>query len=222
MRRIKEMSLIVATALLVTIAPQNVLAGVVAQDGIRVERNNYVEQVEKIEERFDILTDNKLSIRTNKVDKSLNEKDSPDELLEKIDARVAEDSIEEEMEEETPTPNLYYGTVTGNLTGSNDYDLYTVPLTQGQYLQLRLTVPISSVDYDLLLLDSSLNTIKTSDYYAYNNGSAGVLAEDVGYIAPSNQTVYACVYSVNGGSTTDAYTLDFTIGENTYDLHEPN
>ncbi len=121
-------------------------------------------------------------------------------------------------------PVIYYGSYTGYLTGTNDYLLYPASLSAGQYIQVKLTLPDdSSIDYDLWLLDSSFSTIKTSDYYTVTTSTmTSTLPESLGYIVSSAETVYVCVYSVGGGSTTDAYTLDYVIGEDNYDSFEPN
>lgn len=121
-------------------------------------------------------------------------------------------------------PVIYYGSYTGYLTGTNDYWLYPASLSTGQYLQVQLTLPNdNNIDYDLWLLDSSFSTIKTSDYYTVTTSTmTTTLPESLGYIASSAETVYVCVYSVGGGSSTNSYTLDYVIGEENYDTAEPD
>jgi hypothetical protein len=121
-------------------------------------------------------------------------------------------------------PIIYYGSYTGYLTGTNDYWLYPATLSAGQYLQVQLTLPDdNNIDYDLWLLDSSFSTLKTSDYYTVTTSTMPTtLPESIGYISSSAETVYVCVYSVGGGSSTDAYTLDYVIGEDNYDTGEPD
>lgn len=121
-------------------------------------------------------------------------------------------------------PVIYYGSYTGYLTGTNDYWLYPASLSAGQYLQVQLTLPDdNNIDYDLWLLDSSFSTIKTSDYFTVTTSTmTSTLPESLGYITSSAETVYVCVYSVGGGSSTDPYTLDFVIGEDNYDTGEPD
>lgn len=117
---------------------------------------------------------------------------------------------------------LYYGTVSGYLTQTGEYALYQVNLTAGNYLQARLSLPnASGIDYDLVLYDSALQVIKTSDYYTFLN-STGTLEESIGYKATTDEQVYMGVFSVGGGSNTLAYTLDFSITTNFSDDSEPN
>jgi hypothetical protein len=117
---------------------------------------------------------------------------------------------------------IYYGTMTGYLSQANDYVLYPANLTVGQYLQVRLALPNNSqIDYDLLLFDSSISLIKSSDYVTCSVGN-GTLDESIGYIADNDETVYVCVYSVAGGSTTEAYTLDYSISSNIDEISEPD
>ena len=114
---------------------------------------------------------------------------------------------------------MQVGTISNYLTQTNDYHLYSLNLTNGSYLQARLTCPSNAnIDYDLLLFDSSLNLIKSSDYVTYITETT-TIEESIGYIAGSNINLYLCVYSVNGGSSTDFYTLDFSISSN-YDTNE--
>lgn len=133
------------------------------------------------------------------------------------------ENVDEGPEElETPVSTIYYGTMTGKLSATNDYVLYPANLDSGDYLQARLTLPNrSEIDYDLLLFNSSLSLIKSSDYVTYIN-AAGTLEESVGYKATTDEKVYVCVYSVAGGSETEAYTLDYSITTNFVDQDEPD
>ena len=117
---------------------------------------------------------------------------------------------------------LQIGSLSGYLTQTDDYDIYYVPLSAGSYLQARLTIPsVSLIDYDLLLLDSSANTLKVSDYVTSVSGT-DVLEESIGYIAGSSaEALYLCVYAVSGGSTSSPYTLEFSI-DTSFDSGEPN
>lgn len=125
-------------------------------------------------------------------------------------------------EGEDASSTIYYGTMSGNLSAKDDYVLYPATLAPGDYLQARLAQPDDSqIDYDLLLFDSSLSLIKSSDYVTYMN-DAGTLEESIGYIAAADERVYVCVYSVAGGSTTDPYTVDYSITTNFTGANEPD
>lgn len=162
-------------------------------------------------------SDEKTTIKTD-VEKKTSIKDS---IIQNRTDKVGE-TITKSNDRNDPV--IYYGSYTGYLTGTNDYLLYPASLSAGQYLQVQLTLPDdNNIDYDLWLLDSSFSTIKTSDYYTVTTSTmTSTLPESLGYIASSAETVYVCVYSVGGGSTTDAYTLDYVIGENNYDSGEPD
>ena len=117
---------------------------------------------------------------------------------------------------------VYYGTNSGYLSATDDYLLYPANLSAGDYLQVELDLPdVTGLDYDLLLFDASLSLIKSSDYVTYDNGD-GTLEESVGYQATVEESVYVCVYSVGGGSTTEEYNLTYTITTNHNDSTEPN
>lgn len=118
--------------------------------------------------------------------------------------------------------DIYYGTVTGKLSQKDDYALYPVDLSQNEYLQAKLSLPIDDqIDYDLLLFDDQLSLIKSSDYLTCTSGS-GTLAESIGYIAKQDEKIYVCVYSVLGGNDTQEYTLDYTVTTNFFDSTEPD
>lgn len=117
---------------------------------------------------------------------------------------------------------LYYGTVSGYLSQTGEYALYSVSLSAGDYLQARLTLPNNyEIDYDLVLYDSALAYIKASDYCTYLN-ETGTLEESIGYKATTDEQVYIGIFSILGGSDTEAYTLDFSITTNFSDNSEPN
>lgn len=125
--------------------------------------------------------------------------------------------------DEDSTSKIYYGTMTGKLSKTNDYLMYPAKLSAGEYLQAKLILPTDSqIDYDLLLFDSSLSLIKSSDYVTCTTSEMPTLDESIGYIANTDETVYVCVYSVGGGSNTESYTLDYTITTNFSDPSEPN
>lgn len=117
---------------------------------------------------------------------------------------------------------LYYGSVSGYLSHTNDYVMYPISVSAGDYLQSRLILPNDSqIDYDLLLFDTSLSLIKSSDYVTCTSDKR-TLDESVGYLATSDEKIYICVYSVGNGSTTEAYTLDYSLTTNFTDNGEPN
>lgn len=119
----------------------------------------------------------------------------------------------------------YYGTVSDYLSKTGDYKLYSVNLSAEDYLQARLAVPNStSINYALVLYDSELNVIKMSHYIPYLNETT-TLEESIGYLATSDEQLYMGVFSLVGGSGTEAYTLDFSITTNYLELAdggEPN
>ena len=126
----------------------------------------------------------------------------------------------ESTERSATNSSLQMGTISNYLSQANDYHLYSLNLPAGNYLQARLTSPNdSNIDYDLLLFDSSLTLIKSSDYVTYINTSTDTIQESLGYIANTTISLYVCVYSVAGGSTTSPYTLDFSISDS-YDSVE--
>ncbi|MBO5030264.1 MAG: hypothetical protein J6D08_00010 [Lachnospiraceae bacterium] len=129
-------------------------------------------------------------------------------------------SAEEPQAEQTSVTS--YGSVSGYLSQTGNYALYTADLTAGTYLQARLTPPANtSIDYDLVLYDSALSVIKVSNYFTYINGTAA-LEESIGYLAAADERVYIGVFSSAGGSETEAYTLDFSITTNFTGSGEPN
>lgn len=142
-----------------------------------------------------------------------------------INAEMAQAVVtmdEGEDDDPEPTSNIYSGTMTGYLSATDTYKLYPANLDAGDYLQARLTSPNNSaIDYDLLIFDSNLSLIMSSDYVTYINNT-GTLQESVGYIAETDSSIYICVYSVSGGSTTEAYTLDYTITTNFSGENEPS
>lgn len=115
----------------------------------------------------------------------------------------------------------HYGTVSGYLSETGDYELYSLNLPAGDYLQARLTVPNNtSINYALVLYDSELNVIKMSHYIPYLNEGT-TLEESIGYLPTSNELVYIGIFSLVGGSATEAYTLDFSITTNYSELSDP-
>lgn len=126
------------------------------------------------------------------------------------------------MSDDETGSSLYNWTVSGYLSKSGDYALYTAELPAGSYLQARLSVPNNNtIDYDLVLYDSALSVIKASDYITYLN-TAGAIAESIGYKASNTETIYIGVFSSLGGSDTEAYTLEFSIATNYSEANEPN
>ena len=153
-----------------------------------------------------------------KTEKQLSNNKIKDYLTEQVKTQNSEVAVEEDS-----TSKIYYGTMTGKLSKTNDYLMYPAKLSAGEYLQAKLTLPTDpQIDYDLLLFDSSLSLIKSSDYVTYTTSEMATLDESIGYIANKDETVYVCVYSVGGGSKTESYTLDYTITTNFSDSSEPN
>ncbi len=140
------------------------------------------------------------------------------ESEEEIESAVEDDIAE--LEEENNELTIISGTITDYLAATDDYDIYSVPLSQGNYIQARLSVPTDiNINYDLLLYDSNFNLIKYSDYLTVLDGY-GPLADSIGYIASENQTLYLCVYSSAGGSNTLPYNLEFSISSRNIDTLE--
>lgn len=76
----------------------------------------------------------------------------------------------------------------------------------------------------MVLYDSELNVIKMSHYIPFLNDGT-TLEESVGYIAASDELLYVGIFSLVGGSSSEAYTLDFSITTNYSELAdsgEPN
>lgn len=118
---------------------------------------------------------------------------------------------------------LQSGSLTGYLSATGAYNLYPITLSQGLYIQAKLNAPSSSsLDYDLYILNSSGYAVAYSNYVTLINGSNGTLAESVGY-KPTGAAAnyYICVASSNGGSTSDPYTLEYSIST-VFDSDEPN
>ena len=61
--------------------------------------------------------------------------------------------------------------------------------------------------------------IKMSHYIPYLNGGE-TLEESIGYLPTSDELVYMGIFSLVGGSTTEAYTLDFSILTNYPELSD--
>jgi len=120
---------------------------------------------------------------------------------------------------------LNYGTVSGYLSDTGDYELYSLNLSAGDYLLARLAVPNNdTINYALVLYDSELNVIKMSHYIPYLNEEK-TLEESIGYLAASDELVYVGIFSLVGGSETESYTLDFSVTTNfssLSDTGEPN
>lgn len=120
---------------------------------------------------------------------------------------------------------LRYGSVSGYLTEAGDYELYSLTLSAGDYLQARLSVPNNTTMwYAMALYDSELNVIKVCQYMPYLNGGS-TLEQSIGYLSESGQVAYIGVISLVGGSETEAFTLDFSIRTNYSSLSdsgEPN
>lgn len=107
------------------------------------------------------------------------------------------------------------------LSGTDTYQLYPAQLSAGEYLQLRLSVPSDvNINYNLYLYDSSLSNILKASTYLSAVNDFGVLPESIGYIAPTDQTVYICIYSIQGGSTTAPFTLEYTFSSANEDNDE--
>lgn len=65
---------------------------------------------------------------------------------------------------------ISYGSLSGYLSQTNECVLYPTNLSEGDYFQAKLQLPNNAqIDYDLLLLNSSLSIIKLSDYVTYLN-----------------------------------------------------
>ncbi len=166
-----------------------------------------------VPDTVDMMTDN-VSIDKESVVKS-----NSDRIAEYIANEIRFAAPQNDVEQSS---TIYYGSDSGYLAQTNDYLLYFVNLTPGDYLQARLKLPNNAqIDYDLLLFDSSLSLIKSSDYVTCTDGS-GTLDESIGYLASVDEEVYICVYSVGGGSQTEAYTLDYSITTDFSDSSEPD
>lgn len=115
-----------------------------------------------------------------------------------------------------------YGRVSDYLEQMGEYTLYSLGLSAGDYLQARLTQPNDvAIDYDLVLYDSELSILKVSDYVTCLNGAVA-LEESIGYLATMDEQLYIGIFSALGGSTTESYTLDFSVMTNFSDDREPN
>ena len=114
----------------------------------------------------------------------------------------------------TAQSTVVAGTVSGYLTATNDAELYSLNLQPGIYLQAQLTTPANpNLDYDLYLLDSQGNILCGSEYFTQINGTSGTLPEALGYITSGDATAtyYLYVHSSNGGSVSEAFTLDYSV-----------
>nr|WP_302599111.1 hypothetical protein [uncultured Cellulosilyticum sp.] len=105
------------------------------------------------------------------------------------------------------------GTISEYLTATGDAKIYNISLPAGIYLQAQLTGPANeSLDYDLYLLDAEGNILTGSEYYTNLNGTSGTLPEALGYITSGDTaTYYLYVHSSEGGSISEAFTLDYSI-----------
>lgn len=78
-----------------------------------------------------------------------------------------------------------------------------------------------NINYTLVFFDSELNVLKLSDYATCLNGGQA-LEESVGYLCASDEMIYIGVLSMSGGSTTEAFTLDFSVTTEFSENGEPN
>lgn len=116
--------------------------------------------------------------------------------------------------------DIVAGAVSDYLTETNEYHLYNIGLSSGNYLQVQLETPASEdVDYDLYVLDSDFNILARSEYFTYLNGTSGTLSEALGYIAEEDATYYIWVLSASGGSVSEEYTLKYSVSTE-YDSFE--
>lgn len=117
---------------------------------------------------------------------------------------------------------LRCGTVSDYLSETDDYRLYGFNLSAGDYLQVRLSVPLNiDVDYFVPIFDSGFNLLKRSTYPTYSNDMQSV-EQSVGYLCTSDEEVIFGAYSLSGGSSTTPFTLEFSITTNFSDINEPN
>ncbi len=87
------------------------------------------------------------------------------ETEEEIEAAIEDDILELEEEEDETEVTIFSGTITDYLSATNDYDIYSVPLSQGNYLQARLSVP---GDYYIRAVSTkNVNTFTTDDIIPY-------------------------------------------------------
>ena len=118
-----------------------------------------------------------------KTEKQLSNNKIKDYLTEQVKTQNSEVAVEEDS-----TSKIYYGTMTGKLSKTNDYLMYPAKLSAGEYLQAKLTLPTDpQIDYDLLLFDSSLSLIKSSDYVTCTTSEMATLDESIGYIANKDE-----------------------------------
>ena len=111
-----------------------------------------------------------------KTEKQLSNNKIKDYLTEQVKTQNSEVAVEEDS-----TSKIYYGTMTGKLSKTNDYLMYPAKLSAGEYLQAKLTLPTDpQIDYDLLLFDSSLSLIKSSDYVTCTTSEMATLDESIG------------------------------------------
>ncbi len=212
-RRVSKLLALLAVLILtISIEPSSVLA-----------KENVIEQVTTAEdmeinladtdyvEVGEILTMEELAVEVRGNETAL-------DINDEVQAVNAEDETEQ-------TSITRYGSVSGYLLESGDFELYSLNLSADEYLQAKLTVPNnSSINYALALYDSELNVIKSSHYIPYLNGGKA-LEESVGYLPASDELIYIGVLSFVGGSETEPYTLDFSITTNYSilgDTGEPN
>jgi hypothetical protein len=121
-----------------------------------------------------------------------------------------------------PAVTVVAGTVSDYLTATGTAKIYSLNLNPGVYLQAQLTQPANAdLDYNLYLLDSDGNIVAYSEYATQVNGTSGTLPEALGYVAAGQTaaTYYLYVYSANGGSISQAYTLDYSFS-NAFDRYE--
>ncbi|EPR07704.1 hypothetical protein [Ruminiclostridium papyrosolvens] len=125
----------------------------------------------------------------------------------------------------TAQSTVVAGTVSGYLSATSDAELYSLNLQPGIYLQAQLTTPANpDLDYDLYLLDSQGNVLCGSEYFTQINGTSGTLPEALGYITSGDATAtyYLYVHSSNGGSVSEAFTLDYSVSSacDNYEIDE--
>ena len=175
-RRVSKLLALLAVLILtISIEPSSVLA-----------KENVIEQVTTAEdmeinladtdyvEVGEILTMEELAVEVRGNETAL-------DINDEVQAVNAEDETEQ-------TSITRYGSVSGYLLESGDFELYSLNLSADEYLQAKLTVPNnSSINYALALYDSELNVIKSSHYIPYLNG--GKALEETIWICPGRNWI---------------------------------
>lgn len=212
----KRTILSLGLALMLMLNPISVLAA----DNTPVQENGIHDKNEEI---LPIVYDSNIEIK----EQIPTELDFPTNYSMSAEEYKVGDNLDLQAAEIISGPVMYdviAGRAQDYLTGTGEMKTLELSINPGVYLQAQLTQPaLSTLDYDLYILDAEGYILAGSENITHINGTSGTLVESVGYITGGTEaaTYYLAVYSANGGSVNDLFTLDYAVS-NVCDQLEPS